>query len=63
MSKRLWQLKTKDSPYEMTLSDGWTATVDGTGTVVTMTASPKADEAATTNMIIDPDPGTGTGKP
>ena len=63
MSKRDWQLKSKDSPYTMTLSGGWTATVDATGTIVTMTASAGLEDTATTTMTIDPDPGTGTGKP
>lgn len=58
MSKRDWKLKTKDSPYTMTLSGGWTATVDGTGTIVTLRMA-GADEALASNMAIDPDPGTG----
>jgi hypothetical protein len=59
VSKREWQLKPKDSPYTMTLSDGWKAVVDATGTLVTMTYSPTGEEAASTNMTIDPDPGVG----
>ncbi|MBI3131199.1 MAG: hypothetical protein HYZ13_07570 [Acidobacteria bacterium] len=65
MSKREWNLKSKDSPYTMTLSGGWTATVDATGTVVTMTYAGTVPEVAggSSNMAIDPDPGDGTGKP
>lgn len=61
MSKREWQLKSNDSPYSMTLSGGWKATVDATGTVVTLTFSSTAPEVegGPSNMAIDPDPGAG----
>lgn len=61
MSKREWNLKANDSPYTMTLSGGWTATVDATGTIVTLTYGGTVPEVegGSSNMAIDPDPGLG----
>lgn len=61
MAKRAWKLKSSDSPYTQTLSGGWKATVDATGTVVTLTYTGSGlEDAASDNMTIDPDPGKGT---
>ncbi len=60
MSKRTWNLQAASSPYTQVLTGGWKATVDATGTIITLTyAGTGLEDATADNMSIDPDPGKG----